>query len=458
MNQHLRIALILCLSLIITAIWLFSGLDRIPFHPDETSLLYQSRDLETWLLSPASLTWDEPNAQDPDQTYRLLNAPLPKYILGAGRVFAGFEALDVARDWDWTRSFASNQRRGAYPPINLLRGARAASTFLLLLGVAALFFAGLRLDGLWTAVIAMSILALHALALLHGRRAMAEGTLLFSISLLILGLIEARRMPWLTGIAIALAAASKLSAAAITPVALIAAIWPGPQEKLVQKSSLQRSLIFLAAAAGLYLALSPLLWSQPMGAIQAMWQERQSFLHEQVAITRARAPEQVLETPAQRLAAMLLHLYFQPVQFEEVGNYHQTLAPSIRTYQEPGRTLLRSTAGGSISLGLTIIGIGAGLLTIRRGESRERFQHTILLLAGGTQAAALLWANPLPYQRYYLPLLPFIILWQANGIVFLGRGMKKAASSLRRPCMRKFRTIPSDNQSAYADDLDGEAG
>ena len=125
MKQRTRAALFLFLALSIAAVWIFSGLDRIPFHPDETSLLYQSRDLEFWLLSPATMAWEEQRMEDQDQTYRLLNPSFPKYVLGAGRLLAGFDASSVATDWDWTLSFESNQERGAYPPTGLLRGARA---------------------------------------------------------------------------------------------------------------------------------------------------------------------------------------------------------------------------------------------------------------------------------------------------------------------------------------------
>jgi len=39
-------------------IFLIWGISLIPFHPDETSLLYQSRDFEILLSDPASLIWN----------------------------------------------------------------------------------------------------------------------------------------------------------------------------------------------------------------------------------------------------------------------------------------------------------------------------------------------------------------------------------------------------------------
>ncbi|MEJ2607927.1 MAG: hypothetical protein P8Z41_14835 [Anaerolineales bacterium] len=48
MRRHARVLIGLCL-LVIYAIWVSLGVDRVPFHPDESSLLYQSRDFELWL-------------------------------------------------------------------------------------------------------------------------------------------------------------------------------------------------------------------------------------------------------------------------------------------------------------------------------------------------------------------------------------------------------------------------
>ncbi|HLF82528.1 MAG TPA: hypothetical protein VI410_12230, partial [Anaerolineales bacterium] len=68
--------------------FLFSGVGRVPFHPDETSLLFESRDLELYLTDPRSMAWSEAGRGRAEQEYRALNAPLSKYVLGIGRRLA----------------------------------------------------------------------------------------------------------------------------------------------------------------------------------------------------------------------------------------------------------------------------------------------------------------------------------------------------------------------------------
>ena len=103
MKRNYRL-LIVSIVFIAKVIWIFQGVGLVPFHPDESSVLYQSRDFEVWFTEPLSLVWDASNSDDYDQQYRALNAPLAKYVLGIGRRLAGYgpEAVD-ARLFDLLR-------------------------------------------------------------------------------------------------------------------------------------------------------------------------------------------------------------------------------------------------------------------------------------------------------------------------------------------------------------------
>lgn len=125
--------------------WFFlSGLRAVPFHPDESTQLYMSADFEQLLTSTFELTFS-PNAQgDLKQHYRLIDAPLTRYILGLGRTIGGFSALPA--DWDWSKTWDENVQAGALPSEELLYAGRMAITLLLPLGLVFLYLTGRRWD------------------------------------------------------------------------------------------------------------------------------------------------------------------------------------------------------------------------------------------------------------------------------------------------------------------------
>ena len=127
MRRILRSSAVEAALLAALSIFVLSGIDRVPFHPDEASLLFESRDLESLLARPLDMAWDPLKPSSAEMTYRLLNAPLPKYVLGLGRALAGFGPETVAVDWDWSKTWTQNAIAGALPPRDLLAAARTAS-------------------------------------------------------------------------------------------------------------------------------------------------------------------------------------------------------------------------------------------------------------------------------------------------------------------------------------------
>ncbi len=398
--------------------YLVIGAALVPFHPDETSLLYQSRDLEAFFSQPQSLIYEPSEPLDPAGEYRALNAPLPKYVLGLGRIAAGYGPDSVATDWDWGLSWRANLDRGAMPPRGAVLGGRLASTVLLLLGAAAIYLVGVALDGRMTGLFAALLLGVNALALVHGRRAMAEGTLIFGVSIALLGAVHAPRRPWLAGLAAAAAFGSKHSALPIAAVALAAST--GIFSKSFEGSlrgTLKTSGAFLVAL----ILLNPFLWRAPLAASALMVASRQDLLQRQTAVTDLLAPYGSLDTVVERLASLLGHLFIVPPQFQEIGNYRVALQPAIDSYlQFPGHDILRGPLLGGIMLGLAVVGVVGAL----RGGRGLPGVATVLSAATLVQAAVLLAANPLPVQRYYIPLLPLVVLWQAQGLAELRRATR----------------------------------
>ena len=414
-------------------IFLLSGLAAIPFHPDETTVLYQSRDLELFLSKPALLFWDVDNTEQ-EQTYRLLNPPLPKYIVGFARVLSGSgpEAVDV--DWNWQQTWTENQESGAVPDRDILTAGRAASAIFLFLALIPLSLTAKRLGGESLIILTLLLFGAHALILLHGRRSMSEGVLIFSVSLAIYGFFVAQDRPVLAGFGVALAVSSKLSVAPLLVVGLVASIWRGPGEEHDRRALLGNILRYSATAVFVLILLNPIVWANPIRVASDMWNARIEFLNSQIETLEAVSPEHILRSPVQRTAAMIYHLFITPPQTAEVANYVEATERAVEAYlAKPMHTIARNRFGGILHLILFTSGVGFSLV---RAKGTDRRNILLLSLATFVQALALLWANPLPFQRYYMPMVPFIILWIAIGLQDLIGKIKQTTQNLRWPAKR----------------------
>ena len=410
---------------------MLNGLEKIPFHPDESSVLFQSRDLEKIISDPLSMVWSADRIGEIDQTYRLLNPPLPKYIIGLGRVLAGYSSNDVDNDWNWSGTWDENVASSALPEPKLLLSSRIATTIVMLFSMVPLAITARKISGDRLLIVVLVIFGLHSLALLHGRRAMSEGPLIFGISLAILGILEAEERPWLAGLGTAIAASSKLSAAALFPVAVIAIIWRRKSQDKDGKLRLRGLLVFCAVAIIVSLLLNPVLWSNPISSIGGIWNSRVEFATQQTETLRGISPELVLETPSQRISAMIAMLFVRRPQTSEVANYVQQLNVGEQSYlSNPINTLFSGFVGGGLALFVSIFGISHSLFRVYKGEWKRKREILLLLIGTVLLAYAIFLANTIPFQRYYIPLLPFTILWMGLGISSLLNLIVKAAQTM----------------------------
>lgn len=418
-------------ALLAFTVYLAAGVARIPFHPDESSSLFQSRDFEQYLSDPRLLARSPGAPLDAEEQYRALNPPLPKYLLGLGRRLAGFGVDTVAVDWDWSESWAANLDRGALPPQGALNGARLASTLMLPIALLLLWFTGRKLTGPGTGVLAAALLGVNALFLLHGRRAMMEGVLLAGECLALWAIMSADRRPWLAGGAVALAISAKHSLIPLAALGLLGAVWVVDGNRRLP-AALSNAAQYLATAAVVVLLLTPFLWSDPIAAGAEILQARSSLAEDQVQ-SQIVAEHSAYELPmsaSDRTAAFLGQVFFAPVQFLEAENYRTDLAGQIESYLlTPGTNWLRGWVAGGIVFGLTLAGLSMAAVSLRRLPA-EFSRYTALLLLGTlAMAGALLAAIPFPFQRYYLPMLPLTSIWAALAIVQLYRLSKGLSSS-----------------------------
>ncbi len=396
--------------LLITAFY-FAGISEVPFHPDESTQLFMSADLEQLFTRPEKLFWHPDWEQDSHQKYRAVDAPLTRYLIGVGRLAAGLDAPSV--DWNWSLNWRANQENGAIPDPSLLLAARLAVAALFPFSLYFTFKTAETLGGRFCGWLSLALLAGNALILLHTRRAMAEGALTFGVTFTLWALTRFNRSPWLLAIPIALAFNAKQSAGALLAVGLLAIWWPATDSTRPAMVRLRQSLAYFATFAGITLLLNPFFWSNPLGAGAASLHASQDLLRRQIETMSVVQPELAPTAVLKHLGAIWTQLFLAPPAIAEVGNYLQETQPAaVQYFFSPLNSLLRGVVGGGIMMWLSFSGFAFALYQIVRYPRQPK--RLLILLCSATLLETLLlsWI-PLVFQRYTLPLVPFTTIWTA---------------------------------------------
>lgn len=385
---------------------------EVPFHPDESTQLYNSADIDLLWQNPSALFWSPTKSGDLRQKYRELDAPLTRSLIALGRWVARQPPVPV--DWDWSATWRENVATGALPSYKQLAAGRYAVAVLFPFSIVFLFLAGRKIGGEFTAWISVLLLAGNALVLLHTRRAMAEGPLLFTTTLTLWSFVQFEKRPWLCGIPAGLAFSAKQTLIAFMPSGLLAVLWNTSQSSNRTIARLLSWVFYYLALFIMVIALlHPFLWGNPMGAITASIQARRELAKAQASDR----PQQALDSAESRLAGMIASLYFNPPAFSETANYQNETQSGEQVYlANPITHLLRSISGGSVLLILNLFGFVSAVLTSIRAKEHDRQRISLLLFANLAQMVVLFSLIPLPWQRYYLPLVPFSCLWVAFGV------------------------------------------
>lgn len=421
MHKQRSTTLLLVIMILAASIFYLTGVAAVPFHPDESTQLFMSADLETLFANPAALFFDPQAADDLRQHYRLMDAPLPRYWIGLARMVSGQPAL--RSDWDWTLSWDENAARGALPSAGQLLAARMMLALLFPFSLYFTYRLGWLLAGPVAGWSALLLTALNALVLLHTRRAMAEGLLLFNITLSLWLLLRGGKRPWLAAVPLALAFLCKQSAVALLLPAALALLTPLGGE--LRKAARWRNTLL---AAGIFLALvllfNPVFWANPVQAVPAALRERSAFVQAQVTAHTQAGGALLANRLPERLVGIVAQLYLTPPAVMDLGNYRAALASAESEYLgNPLHTLLRGFAGGGLFLLLAMFGLLAGSLrAVKQKQPGGAFW--LFTLAGLAQTAALLLV-PVPFQRYSIALVPYAVLFAGIGIALIGDALRK---------------------------------
>lgn len=390
----------------------------IPFHPDESTHIYMSKDVSTLFNDPLGLAWEGSSSLDDEERIRAIDAPLARYLIGVIREIFSIPPLDS--DWDWSLGWEENRSAGALPSDRQLLLARAAITSLLPISLWVYYLALKKILPPIPSLAAVILLGLNPLFLLHGRRAMSEGILIFCIALFLWTVTRDKRNPWLIGLALGLAINAKHSALGVFPAAILAVSLLPDQSFDLKKAAidiLKTTLVVVFT----FLLLNPFYWKQPFGALDTAGRARFNLAQEQ--------QEDHLLLPGKlktTIPSLILHTYFTGPQTEEVGNYLVDTQDARESYlSNPFYTWSRGILGGSLLFTLTLAGIGFVFWAFPEKEPAAR--NLYLILAAGTLGICGFTAFLLPWQRYILPLLPFTFSWVGAGLTPFIKSRAKAA-------------------------------
>lgn len=412
------------------ALYVLAGAQPMPFHGDESTLIYMGRDYFYLLVEGdlSRLAYDPSWSTSPaEQHLRLLNGTVSKTVYGALAHGLGLSARELNEQWAWNRDYKWNEARGRIPNLELLGRARLISAAQLALAAVCLF-ALLQLTlNRPTAWIASALFVLHPNILINGRRAMMEGSHLLGLMLVLLAgawLLQERRW-WryaLLGVCAGFALAAKhpnlvAGALALASCSMLP-IW-----QLLRRRD-KRAIRDLAGLAltgvimiAVFLLMNPAWWDAPAQLPALVLAMRADLLGGQIEAFGG------YQDFAEQVAGFFQFVFVGARQYFEVAAWaaYAPITAQIAGYESSGWAgiLFIGAAGrlGLVCLLLSLLGAAAILY-----DKRVLAEHRLLLLLwiSGTGLFTLL-VTPLPWARYYLPLLPALIILVSHALVAVAR-------------------------------------
>ena len=416
------------LWLALLAVYIAAGAALVPFHGDESTQIFMGRDFYYLFVEGdfSQVIYDDSGSQRGDEQHlRLLNGTLAKTFFGWVAHGQGIAFEEINDQWFWGRDYDYNRDNGRIPDLQLLNGARLSAALQLALAAAAFFqFVKLSLNRP-TAYVASALFTLHPNMLINGRRAMMEGSHMLGLALLLLaGVWLMRERNWrnyvLLGFCAGFAIAAKHPNVIICATVFLA-VSAGPLRGVLRNSGPARrahlrSLAGVALASLtaclMFLLLNPAWWSAPLDMPALVLALRSDLLQIQVDIFGG------YESFAEQIRGFLRFVFAGQHQYFEVGQWagYDVIIAQIEAYERSG--LAGILFGGSVFYGFVSLVLAAlGAWTLARDSRIAGEVKGLLLLWIGGSALFTLLVTPLPWARYYLPLVPALIVLISPALV-----------------------------------------
>lgn len=423
------------LLLVLLACYALAGIKKVPFHGDESTIIWMSADYDTVVLrgDVSAVTYSPPPRRTTEQHLRILNGTWSRWTMGIAWSASGFHRADLNDQWVWGLDTEWNRANGHMPSDRLLNVTRLSSTLFLIFSMALV----LRMTRLvanqvfshplivasagW---LSATLYALNSVILMNGRRAMFEGAMLFALALVgwvVLRLVNRQdsfNSYLLLGVAAGIALTAKHSTAftiALLFLGLLFVKWGKSENQSKQSYQLifKFGLVTMTALI-VFLALTPLWWSSHLLEMPGVvLDERQKLLDEQVALFGG------YNSLGARFEGLWEGIFGVEPQYYEAdywGDY-AGVADEIDEYENSYLAGITSPAMVGIRILLVVAGLGAIGLGWRRSQKNIAIVLAIWVI--GIVVISLL-TIPLDWQRYYLPIqIPLSLIMGLGGAMLL---------------------------------------
>lgn len=425
--------------LTLIGLYVMAGVTLVPFHGDESTLIYMGRDYyyhfvdgdmskvrynETWSISPT------------EQHLRLLNGTIPKYLFGWITYIRGNSFEDINGQWDWSTDYNSNFNRGNIPTEALLMPARTISAVQLAFAIFIFFAIARFVFNRPIAYIASLYLTLNPAILINGRRAMMEGSHLLGMMLVIFAgvIVIHQRKGWqliLLGVVSGLALAAKHPNAIVIGLVYFACGSYVLVQSIRNTKSFNRQTTHFVIglvlsgflALSVFYVLNPAWWGAPIDRAGEVLTLRNELLDLQIR------QFDTYFTVADQINGLLNFMFVAQPQYYEVPQWslYTAITTQIEIYNQSiwsGIAIGGSPVGGIIVALLT----GFGILHLVR-NSGFCAEHRWLILIWGIGIVIITFLlTPLEWQRYYLPIYPFIGLMLGYTVYTIANSLWKRNS------------------------------
>jgi hypothetical protein len=414
--------------------------------------IYTSKDYTTVFIEHnlQSLTVNPPYDIDSDPRLRLLNGSVMRYTVGFIMQLDGLTKQDLPPrpGWDWGLHYADDVASGHLPSEAVLTAGRTAALVYFGLSIITMFGIGWQFGGRWTAYIASVLYTLNPIILLNGRRALVEGAMLgFGLLTIWIALQIATRREkgdkGLWGWWLALIISSALALVSkYTGTIFVASAFGGifiaevirtfrksdsaPRPYTVLMSSTAKLVARGLLTLMLVVALSPALWNDPISRVRDLSQMLQDQVNIVVSILAPKAPT----TIPQRIEGIVTQPFLTPVAYFEQDSWAEAApvtAEIVRYEASPLSGIPVNPITGIILTGLA--GIGFVAIFWARLRPYESWAASAVLVIWLLVTTTNLLINPLPWQRYYLPLIPIDSLLAAIGVMALVKIVRRRSIS-----------------------------
>jgi len=397
------------LFLFILIFWMyFAGVILVPFHPDESTQIYMSADTSQ---HPFDLVYNPPMEMSDRLRYRLLDSPITRTLIGWGLTLQGKHSIPT--DWNWSTTWIANELAGALPTSDVLLAARFSVAWLFPFSCLFLFLAVRQIDNKGSALIAVILMAFNSLILLHTRRAMAESSLIcfFCASLWVLVCDPFRTIP--SALFLGLAVNSKQTAIPYAGLGVLTIFFQKADS--IRKKFLNLFLYLLILLV-IFCILNPVFWKSPIEAVTKSVDLRAELS------SRMEADYRVNHNPMEQGITLLVRVFFQPPACADVLNYQaETKSQEDRYFSQPLNNLTQGFITGTVLLILTVLGYVFLIRKLSNKKTTNRYSTVMFLAITLVSLVMLTFFTPVPFQRYYIILIPLFSTAQAAAITSLGK-------------------------------------